>query len=242
MTTAAGRKRKLSQDVREALLSSIRAGTLSPGDPLPSEREMMRRFGVGRPSIREAMQSLETAGLVDIRHGDRARVAEPSIARVADQAGETIRHLLLNSPADFEHLKDARTLIEAEHARLAARRRHASDIARLRRIVEAQEAAHDHPGEFVALDGEFHREVAAIAGNPLLTALTSAVFSWLSEFHPRSVRVPGLEALTLAEHHLILGAIEAGRADAAAAAMRDHLGRANALYHTARITASSDQG
>lgn len=236
------RKPKLSEGVRDALLAHIRDGSLSPGDPLPSEREMMRRFGVGRPSIREAMQSLETAGLVDIRHGDRARVAEPSLGRMADRIGDTIRHLLINSPADLENLKDARVLIETEHARLAARRRSRADVARLARIVEAQDAAEADPARFVTLDGEFHREVATIAGNPLLTALTEAVFTWLSEFHPRSVRVPGLERLTLDEHRAIVTAIDGGRAGDAARAMHDHLARANALYHSAHAAGRSAKG
>ena len=49
------RKQKLSHAVREELLGEIRSGGLGPGDALPSERELMQRFGVGRPAIREAM-------------------------------------------------------------------------------------------------------------------------------------------------------------------------------------------
>lgn len=63
------RRQKISGEVRRQLLDLIESGTVGPGEPLPSERELMERIGVGRPAIREAMQSLETIGLIEIRHG-----------------------------------------------------------------------------------------------------------------------------------------------------------------------------
>lgn len=59
-------KRKLSDDVRARLLAMIEGGRTRPGDLLPSERELMEQLGVGRPVIREAMQALEQAGLIEI--------------------------------------------------------------------------------------------------------------------------------------------------------------------------------
>ena len=120
------RRQKLSEEVRRQLLDLIKSGSVGLGQPLPSERELMERLGVGRPAIREAMQSLETIGLIEIRHGGRARVAEPSIGRMVDQISETMKHLLANSPASLENLKEARATVEREMARLAARRRSAA--------------------------------------------------------------------------------------------------------------------
>jgi GntR family transcriptional regulator, sialic acid-inducible nan operon repressor len=225
------RRRKLADSVQERLLAQIRSGDLGPGDPLPSERELMRAFDVGRPAVREAMQSLQAMGLLEIRHGGRARVAEPSLGRMVDQMSETMRHLLSHSPASLEHLKEARATFEMEMARIAARRRSDSDLARLVRIVDNQEEARSDPLRFLEHDGQFHREIAAVSGNPIFAALSEAMFGWLANFHVALVRLPGGEQLTLDEHRQIIAAIDARDPDQAAKAMLDHLSRANALYH-----------
>jgi DNA-binding FadR family transcriptional regulator len=229
-------KRKLSDAVRNRLLDGILTGALRPGDMLPSERELMESMGVGRPAIREAMQALEHSGLIEIRHGERARVTEPSVGRMVDQVGETMKRLLTHSPANLENLKDARVTFEVEMARLAAKRHSDQDIARLQQTVEAQESAIGKRELFRKLDGRFHFEIATISGNPIWMALSDALFSWLNEFHVDLVSMPGLEPLTLAEHRGIIAAIQSGSADRAAVAMANHLNRANSLYRAAPPT------
>lgn len=226
---------KLSEAVRERLLDLVERGPLRPGDTLPSERELMERMGVGRPAIREAMQALERMGLIEIRHGGRARVAEPSVGRMVDQVSETMKHLLAHSPASLENLKEARATFEREMARTAAKRAGTSDLSRLEDILVAQRAAFDDPPAFRALDGRFHREIAAIGGNPIWTALSDALFRWLSDFHVDLVSVPGLEQLTLQEHRDIIEAIRSGNAERASSMMGDHLERANELYRQSHL-------
>lgn len=227
------RRRKLYEEVRRQLLDLINSGSV--GQPLPSERELMERLGVGRPAIREAMQSLETIGLIEIRQGERARVAEPSVGRMVDQVSETMKHLLAHSPASLENLKEARATFEHQMARLAARRGSAADMKRLEDILAEQALAVADPPRFRTLDGRFHREIAAISGNPIFTALIDALFRWLTDFHADLVSVPGLEQLTLKEHRAILDALSAGDAEAAGVAMADHLLRANDLYRQSNL-------
>jgi DNA-binding transcriptional regulator YhcF (GntR family) len=96
------RRGKLSDQVRQQLLEHIQSQAVRPGDALPSERELMERLGVGRPAIREAMQDLQRTGLIEIRHGERARVAEPSMGRMVEQVSETMNHFLFSPPASLE--------------------------------------------------------------------------------------------------------------------------------------------
>ncbi|MGI9522359.1 MAG: transcriptional regulator NanR [Hyphomicrobiaceae bacterium] len=225
------RRRKLADDVQERLLELIHRSDCTPGDPLPSERELMRTYEVGRPAIREAMQNLERMGLIEIKHGERPRVAEPSLTRMVEQMSESMRHLLMHSPANLEHLKEARATFETQMARIAAKKCGLGDIARLERIINEQEAAYSDSARFLRCDGEFHRAISTLSGNPIFASLSEALFGWLAQFHIDLVRQPGLEKLTITEHRGILQAIANRNADAAGKAMADHLYRANALYH-----------
>ncbi len=120
-------------------------------------------------------------------------------------------------------------------AQVAAERRSASDIKRLEAVLDRQREAIDRPVEFRVLDGQFHREIAGIGGNPIWTSLSDALFGWLNDFHVDLVSVPGLESLTLDEHVGILAAIASGDSMLAGRAMIDHLTRANELYRRTHL-------
>lgn len=226
---------KLAELVQSRLLAVIQAENLRPGDSLPSERELMQSYAVGRPSIREAMQNLQRMGLIEINHGERPRMATPSFERMVSGMSETMRHVLVNSPTTLDHLKEARATFEMTMAHLAAQKRTATDIADLRAILAEQEEARLDSNAFLQADGRFHHRIAAITGNPIFASLSQALFAWLAQFHFDLVRKPGLEQLTLAEHRQILGAIERGEPEEAARLTADHLNRANTLYHQANF-------
>ncbi len=126
-------------------------------------------------------------------------------------------------------------LFETGMVRIASRTRSPRDLARLRAILDAQHEARRDRTRFVALDRDFHREIATIAGNPLFAVVGEAVFLWLKDFYYGAVSVEGLEALTLSEHESILAALEAGDAEATARRMSDHLSRANELYRKSHL-------
>lgn len=230
------RRRKLADEIEARILEHIQENRLKPGDTLPSERELMLLFSVGRPAIREAMQSLQRKGLAAIKHGERPKVAEASFATMAGQMSETMRHLLSHNAATMDHLKEARIAFESEMARIAAQRASAEDVANLRGILRLQQQARSEPRVFMQRDGEFHAALGAISGNPIFASLSASLFDWLAHFHVDLVRRPGLEQLTLAEHDSIVSAIEAGDPELAGQHMADHLNRANSLYHQDNLT------
>ncbi|TNC65036.1 transcriptional regulator NanR [Rubellimicrobium roseum] len=229
------RRRKLSDEVRERLLAQINEGDLRPGDPLPSERELMARYGVGRPAIREAMQQLASLGLIVVRHGDRPRLAAPRLDLLAEQLALTMRHVLTHDDTILAQLKEARIVIETGTARLAAQMRTSADLEHLRDLLARQLLARHDPAEFMRRDGDFHAALAGISGNVVLSSVVRAVFDWMARFHSRAVHSSGLERLTLDEHEAIVAAVAAGDPERAARAMQDHLTRANALYRQASV-------
>ena len=131
MSTAPIQRRKLYQEVLDRLQQRIRSGELAPGDHLPSERELMDAYGVGRPAVREALQELARSGIVEITHGERARVVVPTAHLLISQVAGGARHLLQTRPDTLEHLKEARVFLEAGVARIAAARATLADVERL---------------------------------------------------------------------------------------------------------------
>jgi len=231
MTTIAPiQRRKLFQEVLDRLIERIRSGEFHPGDQLPSERELMTSYGVGRPAVREALQALERAGIVSISHGERARVVMPTAGSMIEQIASAAQHLLSVEPGMLQHLKDARLFLETGLARRAAAGVTPESLDLLRQRLDAHVEARNRFEAFLPRDMEFHREIAAMTGNPIFPAIIEAMFGWLGSFYVDLVSAPGAEDLTIAEHQRIFRAIAAGDEDEAAAAMHDHIARANELY------------
>ena len=223
-------RRKLSHDVLERLLSRIRTGEFPVGSWLPSERDLMQTFGVGRPAVREALQSLERMGLIAIVHGEGAQVLPLSANKVIAQISEVAMHLLTGSSDLLEQLKEARLQFEVGMVRLAAQRATPAQIEQLLLLLERHQGSIDDPERFLDTDMAFHRGIAAISGNLIYMAVSQAMLQWLEQFHHEAVRSPGAERTTLAEHVKLFQRIAAHDPDGAASALAAHLRRANKQY------------
>lgn len=223
-------RRKLSRGVLDRLLARMSNGEFSTGSLLPSERQLMEMFQVGRPAVREALQDLQRMGLVVITHGEGARVVAPTARHMLDQISGTAQHLLTNSPESLDYLKDARLFFELGMVRLATARATPLDIERLRRSIADQEAAGDDFAGFLKADVLFHRGIAAILDNPIFVAVSEAMLEWLSKYHVGLMRKVGREKKTIAEHRLIADRIAAHDVEGAASAMLTHLTRSQDLY------------
>jgi hypothetical protein len=141
----------------------------------------MEMFQVGRPAIREAMQTLSHMGLVSITHGERARVTPITAAKLIGQVGESAKHFLANAPENLEHLKEARVFFEVGMVRLATERASDADIARQYRADAQKYAATEKRTitQVVVLDQAGATALAAKvkAGTPLAAAATAAGLS-----------------------------------------------------------------
>lgn len=226
-------KRKLSDDVLDRLRELINSGQFAPGDTFPSERELMERFGVGRPAIREAMQALQSAGLIAVQQGQRPRVTEPTAQGIISQIDMAAHHLLNKSPSSLEHLKDARLLYETGLVRRAAEKATEEDAVKMKAALDLQERYYEtEPDKFVEADIAFHIAIAEATKNPIFVATSYAMLGWLKQFNPKIVRLDGKEHITLDEHRKIYEFIVNHDPDGAAYAMTDHLNRSREIFRS----------
>ncbi|MFA9444942.1 FadR/GntR family transcriptional regulator [Egicoccus sp. AB-alg6-2] len=206
----------LHEAIAERLLSHVVQSGLQVGDKLPGERELARRLGVSRTTVRQAIVVLQTQGILEVRHGGGTFVREldPSsgpLAKVVDR-----RHRLTA-------VLEARRALEIPIAAHAATRRTSEDLAAIsdglelmRRQVEAGEIGLEG-------DGAFHGAVTAAAHNPVLAELMERLHEAVAETRGESLSQSGRPPRSLADHEAIAEAIADGDADRAAAAMRAHL-------------------
>lgn len=216
------RKRKLYEEIAEQLEGMMMTGTLAPGDQLPSERELMETFEVGRTAVREALFALERMGLIVQRSGERSYVTRPSVKVMVDGLSGSVRHFLAR-PEGIREMQQARAMLEISLARHAALHATAEDLAELKEALELNRGAVGKPEEFVRTDVSFHFVLAKITHNSIFTSLHEALAGWLSEQRITSLKAPDAFQAACDAHEAIYAAIEKHDADAAEKAMSDHL-------------------
>lgn len=164
----------LSFRIEEKIEESIRNKTYQIGEKLPTESEFCTRFSVSRTSVREALKSLKARGLVNIKKGSGAYVAELSSKGALDPI-----HLYFEMSGDKDLVQNTirtRQALEPEIANLAAMHRTKKDLMALQQnlnqLVEC--SLEDVKGETL-IDGDFHSLVTAAAGNPVLSMIMSPI-------------------------------------------------------------------
>ncbi len=223
------KRSRLFEQIAAVLEGRIRSRELEPGAELPSERELMREFTVGRTAVREALFHLQRMGLVELRPGAKARVVAPSPEAVLSSLAGSARYLL-SEPEGIRHFQNARQLFETALARDAARLAGDDDIARLEKALHANRDCVNDIARFEETDVGFHYAIATIPRNPIYTSLHAAILEWLVDQRRVTLSYPGQNRLAYAAHADIFEAIAARAPDRAAAAMRHHLEQITGLY------------
>jgi GntR family transcriptional regulator, sialic acid-inducible nan operon repressor len=223
-------RRKLFQDVSSQIAAAISSGSYPVGSALPSERQLMREFNVGRPAVREALVLLESRGLVTIRHGTRARVADGQTTGFANWIAVSAQRSSMDSNRFVDDLKGVRLALEVGMAARAAEIAGKRDIIKLTDALEANRRAISNRDDYLRSDIAFHQTIAAITGNQILVEMSAAILEWLARFRIDTVSVEGANLLSHDEHAAIHKAIVARNPAVAAEAMRRHQLRTHALY------------
>lgn len=224
--------RRAFEEIAAQIRGELARQRLRAGDRLPAERQLAEQFHVSRNTLREALRSLEIAGLLELKKGAaggafiREGGGDAAVAGLAD-----LYHLGAIRP---QHLTEARIVIGTEVARLACARRTNEDLAALTANVEAAEAA-TAAGDVerrAEVNYEFHRLLARAARNPVLTVITDALMEMTRHFVDRVGYMPN--RYVMPSRRRLLAHLRAKDGEAAAAEMASMLKRLQ-RFHLAAV-------
>ncbi len=215
---------RVSADIVEQVKRAIQEGQLSPGDQLPSERDLTKQLGVSRVSVRDALRMLEAYGLIEVRVGARggAFVTAPAPRLV----GEGMAHMLMLAEVTPSEVTELRLIFELALLPLVCERRTDEDLEDLDAICDRAEASLAAGAYDVALSAEFHTRLARCAHNAAIALFSESFQGPLLRSLREAKRVaPEMGSTGALEHRAIVDAVRARDADAARTVMTEHLRR-----------------
>lgn len=189
---------------------------LKPGDRLPPERELATRLGVSRATVSQSLVAMEVVGAVIVRHGDGV-VLTP---------GTDLMRAVTSIQAHTRRLPDildARDALETKLAALAAARRTDDDLRAVNDALDVMQADIDAGGRGTDGDELFHRALTEAAHSELIARIMRELHDQIRETRIESLGQTGRPRRSLRQHRRIADAVAAGDADAAAAAMHEHV-------------------
>jgi GntR family transcriptional regulator, transcriptional repressor for pyruvate dehydrogenase complex len=213
-------RRKTYELVADQLTDEIGSRRLKPGDLLPTERELVSSYRVGRSSVREALRMLESRGLIRSR-GNGTFV----VASYQTTLDHSLDLLVAVAEADYGELFEVRRILEGESAALAAARRTREDLRRMGEAILDMEEGLASETRFIEADLRFHLTVAEATRNRVLMHLMNAVRALLLRSLASSYHIPGSPERAIDMHHEILDALDARDGDAARRTMQEHVAR-----------------
>lgn len=214
MTTATDKVSTLGTSQTDVVIAGVRDmimdGRLRAGARLPVEKDLAAELGVSRGSLREAVRALAILGVVETRQGDGTYVT----ALDASLLLAPLRFLAdLQGPEDSAYLLAVRRMLEPESAALAAPRITDDQLERLGALLDEMDGLLASGNEsdietFIAVDTEFHRQIAQASGNPALAAIVDGLVSQTLRTRLwRAISASGTVRDTQGEHRAILTAL-----------------------------------
>lgn len=209
---------KVSDEIVDQIKTHISKGMLKPGDHLPPERELAREFGVSRPSLREALNSLMTMGFLEIRG------KKTFIRSVASESMQNPLFLLIK--ADTQKIFDlieVRKAMETWGAFLAAQRATEEDLRHLEGIIDQMRKASEEGQTWEKEDADFHLGIAQATHNTIQTHIMSTIYDLLKESVARVFKDRAKVKKLLEHHSRIFSAIKNHSPDKARERILEHL-------------------
>jgi GntR family transcriptional repressor for pyruvate dehydrogenase complex len=212
-------KSSLADDLAERLVRLIRKGVYQPGDRLPAIMEMARSFGVGHPTLREALKKLEMMGVVEIKHGSGVYVGKGQDVLLVSNpvyGGLVSKKLLLD-------LVGARIPIEVKAITLAASAATEEHLAKMAELLAKSEENLDNDVVLSVTNMAFHREIAVASGNTVLAQLQEVLTNLFLREQRMILGIYGSREKDHQEHLGLLDALRRRDAALAQERMEAHL-------------------
>ncbi|MBB3661373.1 MULTISPECIES: FadR/GntR family transcriptional regulator [Prauserella salsuginis group] len=221
------RRVRTHEQVLAQIQQKILDGTLSAGERLPSERELVNMLGVSRTSVREALRALEAMGIVESRTGSGQDAGSVITATSTPAMTNLLRLHIALARISLSDLVDTRVELERSAARGAASVRTDDDLRHLVELLDQMRSTDSDPYQFNTLDTEFHVSIARISGNALavdlMQALRGAVEHEMAETFAQLEDWRAAADGLVDEHEAIYRAIEKGSGELAANLVADHI-------------------
>lgn len=218
------KQNKISSQIADQIRSSILTAAFSPGEKLPSERELTELFGVSRPSVREALNILATSGLVESHQGGGTIVK--SLMEIS--TGSPLSELIKSERERALDVIEVRKSMEASTAFYAAERALPEDMRKLEKIVAEIGENLEMEKPSLELDAHFHIAVAQATHNVVWLHLMQSIFDAMRQFQMsvwKAVYLTVDDHRTLyLQHRSVLEAIRDRQPERAKREMMVHLG------------------
>ena len=218
---------RLFEQAVEQIRSLILEGYLKPGDQLPSENQLSKMLDVSRSSVREALRALEGKGIIIVKSGAGAFVAEDAL--VFGSVNDAISRLVQRKDQLLQLLQ-VRWAMECLSISLASNAITERELAELEAIVNRQEAVvkdgsgPDSISELARLDEEFHIGISRIGGNEIVGEIINALMPSFYEDN-KTIFIVEKGPKLVEEHRQIIKALSDRDPERAEAYMKEHLGR-----------------